>query len=208
MRGIIKKTLLFITLSICIIAFSACGTVLKLPKPTNNMDSVYLLKYSTWGHHSLAFYDGSTFTEFTYGDWDLFALNKRDAWTAWKNMTFLTQGALGRKSISLKSKESICDKFVGCERVVRFLAPKNKVKMLFFMLQKKYNENINTEIYNSNEDVYFVKDVESYWGLHNCNHQLVEWLELLGVEVTGRVFYKPDLIEGMIPSQKTIIHMP
>lgn len=187
---------------------SACSTTLKLPAKTQNMEPVYLLKYSTWGHHSLAFYDGTTFTEFTYGDWELFALNKRDAWTAWVNMTFLTQGALGRKVITLKPRSRICDKFVGCEDVARFYAPKEKVHMLFDMLQKKYNENISTEIYNSIEDVYFVKDVKPYWGLHNCNHQLVEWLELLGAEVTGRVFYKPGLIEGMIPRHEKILYIP
>jgi len=61
------------------------------------MESVYLLKYSTWGHHSLAFYDSSSFIEFTYGDWEIFALNKRDAWTAWINMALIPTPTLTKK---------------------------------------------------------------------------------------------------------------
>jgi hypothetical protein len=191
-----------------ILSISSCSTTLKLPPETQNMETVYLLKYSTWGHHSLAFYDDGRFTEFTYGDWDLFALNMRDGWTAWKNKTFPTQGALGRKAISLYPGDSICDKFTGCETVVLFYPPTDKVKTLQIMLQNKYDANILTEVFNSKEDVYFVKHEEPYWVFHNCNHQLIEWLESLGVMVYGRVFYKPLLTEGMEPKLKPIVLLP
>ncbi|MCB1760427.1 MAG: hypothetical protein KDI68_11700 [Gammaproteobacteria bacterium] len=172
------------------------------------MEAVYLLKYSTWGHHSLAFYHNQMLTEYTYGDWELFALNRRDAWTAWKNMTFLTQGALGRKSIFLKSGDSICERFIGCESVAQFLAPAEKVRLLEQKLQKDYLLNIETEVFNSKEGVFFVKHEVPYWGFHNCNHQLVEWLEFLGAKVSGRVLYDPRLIEGMVPKQKSITVLP
>jgi hypothetical protein len=187
---------------------SSCSTVVKLPAATDNTEAVYLLKYSTWGHHSLAFYDDGRLTEFTYGDWELFALNKRDSWTAWKNMTFPTGGALGRKSIEIKSGEPICERFTGCEAVVFFDAPGDKVNQLKNLLEREYIDGLESEVFNEAEDVFFVKHRDPYWGFHNCNHELVEWLEALGAEISGRVFYKPAFFEGMIPKQQTLTLLP
>jgi hypothetical protein len=152
------------TILLCVLLISSCSTVVKLPAPSENTEAVYLLKYSTWGHHSLAFYDDGQLTEFTYGDWELFALNKRDAWTAWKNMTFPTQGALGRKSIAIKSGEPICENFIACEAVVFFNAPRDKVNQLRTMLEGEYINNLESEVFNEEEEVFFVKHPDPYWG--------------------------------------------
>ncbi len=180
---------------------SSCSTSFILPDSAPPSTEVYLLKYSTWGHHSLAFYVDGELIEYTYGDWDLFALNKRDGWTAWKNMTFLTQGTLGRKVVTWSPGNPICENFNGCDVAVVFQAPEGKVSELFLRLQQIYTENSDSEIFNQEEGVYFVKYDKSYWGFHNCNHEIAEWLELLGGDVSGKVFYEPDFIEGMIPKQ-------
>jgi len=198
------KQLFYIAFLCLIMLTSACSTTLNLPEIEINMERLYLIKYTTWGHHSLAFYNEGVLTEFTYGDWQLFALNKRDSWTAWKNMTFFTQGALGRKQTAWDSRESFCDKFSGCETVVPFLAPANKAEALHKKLQQAYNSNIHTEVYNPDEQVYFVKYDVTYWGFHNCNHELVDWLEFMGADVSGKVFYKPDFIGGMKPKHPLI----
>ncbi|MCG8314109.1 MAG: hypothetical protein MI976_12935 [Pseudomonadales bacterium] len=198
------KHIVLLTIMIGALLTASCSTTFKLPKRTEDMETVYLLKYSTWGHHSLAFYRNGSFVEYTYGDWELFALNKRDVWTAWKNMTFDTQGTLGRKSVDLKPGDPICEQFVGCERVVPFDAPSKKVNALAKSLQHTYDTHIESQVYNAKEAVYFVKHDTPYWGFHNCNHQLVEWLEFLGAEVEGRVFYKPSLIENMQPKNDPI----
>ena len=152
----------------------------------------------TWGHHSLAFYRDSELVEFTYGDWDLFALNKRDGWTAWKNMTFLTQGALGRKVVARVPDTPICPLFKDCLRAKAFYAPAFKAEALYKRLQAAYAEQASTEVLNELEQVFFVEYDVSYWGFHNCNHELADWLEELGGEVSGRVFLNPDFIGGMV----------
>jgi len=194
--------------ALLLVLVSACSTTLKIPPTIENKYAVYLIEYSTWGHHSLAFYNNEIFTEFTYGDWELFALNKRDIWTAWKNMTFFTQGALGRKSFTLNPGVPVCNQLSGCQKVVRFEAPSDKVKILYQKLQNAYDSRIETEILNTVEGVKFVKYEKPYWGFHNCNHELVEWLELLGVTVTGNIFYKPQMIKGMQPRKNPIQFLP
>jgi hypothetical protein len=180
------------------------STKLKLPATEPDMTKVYLIKYFTWGHHSLAFYNDGSLTEFTFGDWELFALNKRDPWTAFKNMTFLTPGCMGRKSTAWNPGDTIYDKFKDCEMAVSFFAPADKVLKLHNKLQNSYDANSETEYYNQQERVYFVKYDVPYWLFHNCNHELADWLELIGADVSGRVFYKPDFIGGMAPKQEPI----
>jgi len=190
-------------LPVCLLACS-CSTTFVLPENDSPSTNVYLLKYSTWGHHSLAFYVDGELIEYTYGDWELFALNKRDGWTAWKNMTFLTQGALGRKIVNWSPGNPICENFNGCDEAVEFQAPEQKVSDLFTKLQRGYAENSDSEIFNQEEGMYFVKYDKSYWGFHNCNHEIADWLEQLGGEVSGKIFYEPDFIGGMIPEQALV----
>lgn len=175
-----------------------CSTALKLPESDGDREEVYLLSYSTWGHHSLAFYRDSMLVEFTYGDWDLFALNRRDAWTAWKNMTFYTQGALGRKVVTWAPGTPLCPLLKECKNVKSFLASSAKTKKLYSRLQDAYRKQENTEVLNDVEQVYFVKYDVSYWAFHNCNHELADWLEELGAKISGRVFLNPDFIGGMV----------
>ena len=175
-----------------------CSTVFRLPPQNGESEELYLLSYSTWGHHSVVFYRNNELVEFTYGDWDLFALNKRDGWTAWKNMTFPTQGALGRKIVAWTFGSPICPLFKNCLRVKPFFAPASKASQLYDRLQAAYLGRKSTEVFNEAEQVYFVKYDVSYWGLNNCNHELASWLEELGGDVSGRVFLNPDFIGGIV----------
>ncbi len=201
---VLKYISIIAALGIAFFIIAGCSAKVKLPTTEPDMTKVYLIKYSTWGHHSLAFYKDGSLTEFTYGDWELFALNKRDPWTAFKNMTFLTPGCMGRKSTAWNPGDTICDKFKNCEMAVSFFAPADKVLKLHNKLQNSYNANSETEYYNQKERVYFVKYDVPYWIFHNCNHELADWLELIGADVSGKVFYKPDFIGGMDPGQEPL----
>lgn len=191
---------LSVAIGLLLLTTMGCSTTFKVPEADVgvDMEEIYLLSYDTWGHHSVAFYRDSTLVEFTYGDWDLFALNRRDGWTAWKNMTFHTQGALGRKIVAWEPESALCQLFNGCKKAKSFLAPTAKVQALFEKLQAAYIKRISTEVLNEGEQVHFVKYDVPYWGFHNCNHELADWLEELGGEVSGRVFINPDFIGGML----------
>jgi hypothetical protein len=169
------------------------------------MCQVYLFQYSTWSHHSLGFYQDGKLTEYTYGDWQLFALDQRDLLTGLKNMVFHTQGALGKKNIQWQPGQPLCKHFKNCQQVVPFLASREKVAALFNQLETAYDRAQASEVYNKGEEVYFVKYPVPYWLFHNCNHELVRWLEMLGCIIKGRIVFKPDLIAGMEPRLANII---
>jgi hypothetical protein len=61
-------------------------------------------------------------------------------------MTYLTQGALGRKSTEWNQRNSVCNKFKGCKRVLSFLAPTAKIQELQDQLQRSYETNLDTEV--------------------------------------------------------------
>lgn len=195
--GVRIKPSACIAVGVLLFANTACSTAFKLPDADVDREEIYLLSYHTWGHHSVAFYRNSTLIEFTYGDWDLFALNRRDAWTAWKNMTFHTQGALGRKIVEWTPGTPLCPLFKDCNKATSFFASSSNSQKLYETLQAAYRQQISTEVFNEVEQVHFVKYNVPYWVFHNCNHELADWLEELGGKVTGRVFLNPDFIGGM-----------
>ena len=175
--------------------FSA--TRFELPVCHGTKETLYLLQYSTWGHHSLAFYRHGELIEFTYSDWALFALNKRDALTSITHMLFPTLGTLGRKAVPWVPDQTIPPLFVDCIEAVAFEADAQKAAQLFDELEASFKQGQNEEILNEDEGVYFVPYPQrSYWVAHNCNHALAEWLEQLGGNVSGRVFFHPDFIAG------------
>ena len=173
-------------------------TLFELPDVENErVETLYLLQYSTWGHHSLAFHRHDKLIEFTYGDWDLFALDKRDLFTSIKNMLLPTPGTLGRKAVNWQLDDPICPLFVDCVQAVPFKAPLQASEGLFLKLETAYEKGKNEEVLNQTEGVYFVPYPESYSVLYNCNHALAKWLEQLGGHVSGRIFFHPDFIKGM-----------
>ena len=174
-------------------------TQFTLPEITDDSETLYLLQYSTWGHHSLAFYRDGQLIEFTYGDWALFALDKRDLWTAFSHMLWPTLGALGRKVEPWVEGEAICPLFTDCQDVVPFPAPALLAQKLFVKLQRAYESRIKDQILHKQDTVYFVPYSVAYGVWNNCNHELAKWLVQLNGQVHGRVFYQPDFIKGMNP---------
>lgn len=179
-------------------------TQFRLPQCAGEQETLYLLQYSTWGHHSLAYWRDGSLIEFTYGDWDLFALNKRDAFTSIKNMILPTMGALGRKQVPWQSDQPICPLFVDCVDAVPFPVEAYLAQALFEELENAFNKHKQQEVLNQEEGVYFVPYHESYSVAYNCNHALAKWLEQLGGKISGRVFYHPDFIAGMTPTLPSI----
>jgi len=166
---------------------------------TTDVETVYLLQYSTWGHHSLAFYDAPYLVEFTYGDWALFALDQRDMWTAVSHMLWPTQGALGRKQIPWKPGEDIHPHFTNCQAVAPLTVARSLALSLYHKLSHNFEKQQSRAVFHEKDQVYFVPYSAPYGLWHNCNHELADWLEALGGRISGRVFWNPDFINGMRP---------
>lgn len=167
-------------------------------------ETVYLIQYSTWGHHSLGFYRNEQLVEFTYGDWAMFALDKRDLFTSLTHMAFPTLGALGRKIIDWSPEQPAIPRFTDCIDIVPFPAEASLVETLFTRLTTEFNTAITDQVYHEADDLYFAPYHIPYSLWNNCNHELAKWLVELGGQVSGRVFWNPDFIAGMSPKLASI----
>lgn len=172
-------------------------TKFVLPLPSKSTVAVYLLQYSTWGHHSLAFYKDDQLIEFTYGDWALFALDKRDLFTSLSHMLFPTMGTLGRKIVQWKPNEAIPPLFTDCKKAVPFTADKRQVNDLFNELTSAFQQRESDKVFHEEDAVWFVPYPVYYGVWNNCNHELAKWLTQLGGKVSGRIFWNPDFVKGM-----------
>lgn len=170
---------------------------LTLPTFSGPAETLYLLRYQTWGHHALAFYRDGQLTEFTYGDWQLFALLQRDLFTSVKNMLIPTPGALGRKQVPWQIGQDMRPLFHQLEKVLAIEVPAAKSRALWQRLNNAFIHGRNQQVFNARDQVYFVPYPVAYSLLNNCNHELVKWLEFLGCQVQGRIFWNPDLIKGV-----------
>lgn len=179
-------------------------TQFKPPICQGPTEAVYILQYSTWAHHSLAFYRDQQLIEFTYGDWALFALDQRDIFTAITHMLWPTQGALGRKTVLWQPNTPLQPHFTNCIDIVPFEAEQTKVDKLYHMLCTAFQKQQAKQVFHPHDAVYFVPFHIPYALWSNCNHVLALWLRALGGYVTGRLFYQPDLIQGMRPRLNSI----
>lgn len=170
---------------------------LILPNVSGPSETLYLLRYKSWGHHALAFYRDGQLTEFTYGDWQLFALMQRDLYTSVKNMLIPTPGALGRKQVHWQKGQDMRPLFFELEKTLSFQVSAHKSQALWQKLNNAFIKGRNQQVLNARDQVYFVPYPVAYSLLNNCNHELVKWLAFLGCEVHGRIFWNPDLIKGV-----------
>lgn len=170
-----------------------------LPSEDTPTEAVYLFQYSSWGHHSLGFIRDKQLIEFTYGDWDLFALDKRDTVTAITHMLWPTLGALGKKCIAWRPEQATIPKFRDCVAIVPLQAEVKRVEALFQELNHAFESRIQDQVYHQADELFFVPYHIPYALWNNCNHQLANWLEALGGKVSGRIFWNPDFIKGMEP---------
>jgi hypothetical protein len=171
----------------------------------NHTETVYLFQYSTWGHHSLGFYRNGQLIEFTYGDWDMFALNKRDIFTGITHMLWPTLGALGCKKVDWKPGIPLVEHFTDCIDIVPFKVSPDLAESLYLQLTQAFDSTCDRQVYLEEDDLYFVPYKVSYALWNNCNHELAKWLEALGGRVSGNVFCNPDFIKGMKPRLSSIL---
>ncbi|MEE9405560.1 MAG: hypothetical protein V3V20_11765, partial [Algisphaera sp.] len=183
-----------ITLALSMAALPVTGchgpVVVTFPSHPAQPTTVYLAHYDFY-HTSLVIPNDAGATEYTYGDWDLFALNDRDTWSKFKGILLLTQGALGRRDIAYKGQADTDLLNIlaheGCWKLSRYTVNHKKLTLLQNQLDIDFNAKTHTAIYRPQSDMTFVKYPRLYSLAHNCNHALKAWIQDLGGTVTGWV---------------------
>ena len=161
-----------------------CATKVMPPVNPANPVAVYVADY---GRHStllLPMGDGHLI-EYSYGDWDYYALNKYK-WYIGASKLILSEGSgLGRRILADPGDDGALQKMLNSKRLLRVEAEQSKVMDLLAELDQRYTTKIETMIYNDYLHSYLVKDESHYWLFHTCNAMTGQWLEKLGCKVDG-----------------------
>lgn len=166
--------------------------------------TVYVTDY---GRHSSIILPtgGANLIEYAYGDWQLYANNHYRWYSGWTKLILTEEGALGRRTIGFLDNEEWLRMRVWAKRLIKIEVEREKAAALLDELEKTYEQHIDTQIYNSAQGTYFVKNGSRYWLMHNCNQLTASWLRKLGCEVRGAAVLSNFKVE---PPGRTIVEEP
>ena len=124
--------------------------------------------------------------EFSWGDWQFFALAKTGVLEGLHAVIFSPGATLSRRYIDEPAEYELIARELEAGRVISFQVDRRRAAELLGRLSARYQRRIDTEIYNSKYKTHFVKDdTRRYCGLYNCTHETARWLKELGCRVRG-----------------------
>jgi hypothetical protein len=146
--------------------------------------TVYVTDYGYHGRLVLPSRQGGLF-QYAYGDWDYFALERQNWHNAIAALLIPTQGTLGRRKFNdLAELQQVLGPNWQ-DFLLSFEVATSKAFDLEEALDIRFNQNIDTSVFNPHNGLTFVKDDRDYTLLHNSNNELVKWLEDLDCQVRG-----------------------
>jgi hypothetical protein len=172
-------------LALCL---SGCTTVVVPPARVAEPARVALLDHGR--HASLVLKTAeSGMVRYAYGDWDWYAQGTTGAIEGSAAVLWPTRAALGRRRLPGPVSPAAVTRQVRApiEDALYLTVAAPDARRLIDLLDRIFEENRATRIYNEASDLYFVRHPEPYWILHNSNQMVGDWLEQLGCRVQGLV---------------------
>ncbi|MDH6076741.1 DUF2459 domain-containing protein [Chrysosporum ovalisporum FSS-45] len=178
----ISKFILAIVALISLVLIASPTAIIPPANPEEPV-TVYVLDLGL--HSRLVLPDNQGLIQYAYGDWRYFAFNQQDSATGIAALLIPTQGTLGRRKYeNFAQLQQAMNTDV---TILNFAVATAKVTQLKKSLDKRFNQNIETKIFNPVNQMNFVQDELNYTLYHNSNHELVVWLKNLDCRVNGFV---------------------
>lgn len=177
---IIRAALLAMTPAL----MAGCATPVYRPAAPVDPVTVYLADY---GRHSslLLPVNGGRLVEYTYGDWEFYALNKA-RWDLGVFKLFCTgRACLGRRFVPAVADGELLRRSLGARRLMDLKVERARMEALRDELAGRFHRQAQTMIYSAVHDTHFVMDDSRYWLLNTCNNETARWLRALGCRVPG-----------------------
>lgn len=193
LKNVFSYQVLTCTMVVFLVFFTGgCRTLVIQPTHFSRQTPIYLAHYERH-HTSLVVPEEKQAVEYSYGDWDLFAKYNGTLWTLFKGIVFPSQGTLGRRIVKwdgegTESLRRALDNKENCYKISTLTVSDKKLRSLTADLDERYERHIDTRYFNPEVGIQFVKYDKSYTIWHNCNHELVRWLEELDCKIKGWVW--------------------
>lgn len=180
------KIIFLSILALVVVVFILAYSPTLIIPPTAPVDpiTVYVTDYGYHGRLVLPSRQGGLF-QYSYGDWDYFALERQNWHNAIAALLIPTQGTLGRRKFKdlTELQQTLGPDWQNF--LLSFEVATSKAFDLEESLGARFNQNIDTSVFNPYNGLTFVKDDRDYTLLHNSNHELVGWLQELDCQVRG-----------------------
>jgi hypothetical protein len=170
-------------LCIIAIALAGCGATICPPPHPDQPVAVFVADYGK--HSSLILPADHGFSEYAYGDWDWFVLNRSRPSRVFQTMLFSKHAALGKRDVTDPHKLLVPPGTYGAKTLLELDVDANRAARLKSKLDDDFQKHIETKTYNPEVQLDFVRADQHYWLLHNCNTVVANWLSELGCNVAG-----------------------
>jgi len=165
-----------------------CATAVIPPQHPQNPVKVYLTDYGRHSSVLLPLASGG-YEEFAFGDWNWFVLGRTQWWVALHAMLHSPQASLGKRHIDAGDDAAILAQLGDCKRLMSFETSQLYVETLLLDFDARFRRSPEPPILSDYCKLYSIRDSESYWVLHNCNHVTASWLRRLGCQIRGLSLY-------------------
>jgi hypothetical protein len=167
------------------LATGGCSTLIVPPHVDPKAATQVMV--ADYGYHSTVIIPNSAggMVEYAYGDWTFFSQNQKSVMNALRALLCSDQATLGRRVLTQRTDDPAFGGSIGAKEVLRFDVPQDKVRELERTLDRRFAAARETPFFSKVHNLLFVKDVEHYSVVHNCNHFTAENLEQLGCRLEG-----------------------
>jgi hypothetical protein len=161
---------------------AGCVSTVTPPADPEDPETVYLVTGAC--HAGVVLPDpAGGMVDFTYGDWDWYAMNHDRWYHVFDTVLWPTCATLGRERLVTRDPQGIRARYPG-HVVQPFRAARDRVTRLRLALEARFRAHLADVVYNERWKLSFVPLGRSYWFVNNCNDMTAAWLRELGCSVS------------------------
>lgn len=175
----------FLTAVVATMMMGGCTITVHPPLAPEHPVDVFIIDYGRHSSLLLPESNSASLIEFTYGDWNWYALGRDDPLDIFPTLFFPTQGALGRWVWILEPKAETLRWTIPCEQIHTVTVSSEAAARLLDRLETRYRSHLQTQHLSEQYRLEFVHDDRPYCLLNHCNLIMQEWLDELGCETNG-----------------------
>ncbi len=145
---------------------------------------MFVLDYGR--HSSLAIpTDHGRMIEYSYGEWQWYAMNQVGCSRALSALFWPTEGTLGRRSLPVQPDRDAIVEAAPCEAIHEIAVDRSCARSLADRLDATFAASMTTLTHHPAHDLDFVRHERSFHACNTCNQTVVRWLRELGCRVRG-----------------------
>ena len=156
-----------------------------IERPTNVSDPVGVFVIDYGRHASLALpKEDASLVEWSWGDWNWYALERTGPLEGLQALFASPRSTLSRRDLAAGEPAQDLAARIGAEKVLALNVERKRARALQRHLEARWMRRREQAVTHSSGRI-FVPDDARYSLLNNSVHELAQWLEALGADVTG-----------------------